>query len=596
MKTPSLFGKLLLVFGLLMLLAFSIVAFVFSRNLREDFVQEATERARHGLAAVHWIMEQHHGFADEGELDAWITGIGKRLHFRITYINDGRVMADSDVAFAGLAGLDDHGIRPEVQQALRDGFGTSIRDSRTVGKELLYAAMPVSGAGGMPGGVLRLAVPISDIEGRYQRMIPRVYTFMVLAFCVAGLLAGLFIRRMSASIQALSRTAQQIGEGDYARRIASVPGREFAPLMLAVNSMAGNIQEHITRLEDAKGELEALFNGMASGVMILGSDSRIESWNKPLAEMFPDMGDARGQTPLEVTMQPELRKLVEAMRTSPEGTSRMSSQFATRERKVLQAVLVPFRTPKGVRKIVIVFHDITEIKRLERVRQDFMVNITHEIRTPVTSIQGYAETLLDNPGIDPGQRHSFLQTIHDNARHMSEMVTRLLSLARLDAETRNEMESVPLREQLLQAMRTLEQEAGEKGVEIVDALPPAPLFVQATKAGLFELLVNLLENAVAYGPANSTVTVAAEAAQDAVLLRVTDQGEAIPGFYKERIFERFFRIDPAQKVEKGRYGLGLAICRQIVTSFGGSIWLESPLDSGTGTGNVFCVSLKASSE
>jgi two-component system, OmpR family, phosphate regulon sensor histidine kinase PhoR len=594
MKTPSLFGKLLFVFSVLMLLAFSIVAFVFSRNLREDFVQEATERARHGLAAVHWIMEQHHGFADERELDAWITGIGKRLHFRITCINDGRVMADSEVAFEGLVGLDDHGLRPEVRQAEREGFGTSIRYSRTVGKELLYAAMPVSGAGGMPGGVLRLAMPISDIQERYQRMIPRVYAFMVLAFCAVGLLAGLFIRQMSASIQALSRTAQQIGEGDYSRRIASVPGREFMPLMQAVNTMAGNIQEHINSLEDAKGELEALFNGMASGVMILGSEGRVESWNKALAEMFPDMGNARGQTILEVTMQPELRKLVEAMRTSPEGTSRMGSQFETRGRRMLQAVLVPFRTPKGVRKIVIVFHDITEIKRLERVRQDFMVNITHEIRTPVTSIQGYAETLLDNPEIDPGQRHSFLQTIHDNARHMSEMVTRLLSLARLDAETRNEMESVPLREQLLQAMRTLEQEAGKKGVEIVDAMPQTPMFVQATKAGLFELLVNLLENAVAYGPANSTVTVAAEAAKDAVLLRVTDQGEAIPGFYKERIFERFFRIDPAQKVEKGRYGLGLAICRQIVTSFGGSIWLESPQASGTG--NVFCVSLKASSE
>lgn len=260
---------------------------------------------------------------------------------------------------------------------------------------------------------------------------------------------------------------------------------------------------------------------------------------------------------------------------------------------MLQAVLVPFRTPKGVRKIVIVFHDITEIKRLERVRQDFMVNITHEIKTPVTSIQGYSETLLDNPDIDPEHRRTFLRTIHDNARHMDEMVTRLLSLAKLDAEIKTEMEPVSLRQQLQLALRTLEQAARKKGVTIVDALPEEQLLVQATRSGLFEVLVNLLDNAVAYGPENNTVTVTAKETRDGVLLRVMDTGEAISSFYKERIFERFFRIDPAQKVQKGRYGLGLAICRQIVTGFGGTIWLDSPLDSESGMGNAFCVSLKA---
>jgi len=595
MKNPTLGLRLLAIFGLLLLFVFVIVSVFLNRNMRQDSVRAAEEQARHGLDALQWIIGNHHA-AGPRDFQRWITGIGRGFDFRITYIHEGQVIADSEVPFENLPNLDDHSTRPEVVQAREEGRGASVRYSSTLGRELIYAAVPMAATASAPEGILRVAIPVSDVEKRYQAVLQRMFWFMLLLFAAAAGVALLLLRRVSASLTGFAQTVRRIGEGDYAQRIDSVPGREFAPLVQAVNVMSGKIQAHVASLKDAKGELEALFDGMASGVMILDQKGRIESWNPALAAMFPDMGQARGQTVLEATMQPGLQKLATSLLESPQGTQRMSSRLQTRERRELQAVLVPYRTPGGVRKIVIVFHDITEVRRLERVRQDFMVNITHEIRTPVSSIQGYAETLLDQPDMEAGTRQGFLEVIHKNARHMGHMVEKLLSLARLDAEGEVELEPVDLRETLVTATRTLAQKTQARGVTIRDALPESLPTVMATPPGLLEVLLNLLENAIVYGPEHAEVTVSAEPAGQDCVVSVIDQGQGVPERFRERVFERFFRVDGARNVKEGRYGLGLAICRQLVESFGGRIWLESLLDAGQGAGTALRFSLSLSPE
>lgn len=595
MKDISLGVKLLALLGLLLLTTFLLLAFFFSRNMHQDFVAEAKRRAKNGLNAVEWLLERQR-FADEKALQNWVAELGKRLGVRITCIQKGTVVADSEVAFARLETMDDHSTRPEVIQAHEQEIGSSTRYSRTLHRELLYAAATVQAFGNMEGGVLRLAIPISDIQNRYQAVINRIMGFMLLAFCLAGLLMALILRRMSRSIQAFSKTAQQIGNGDYSRRISHMPGREFSPLQHAVNNMAESIQRHIRSLEDAKGELEALFDGMASGVMILGQDGAIESWNRALTEMFPDMNNARGMSVLEATMHPELQKMANSLLQSPQGTERMTTLINTREKKYLQAVLVPYRSPKGVRNIVIVFQDITETRRLERMRHDFMVNITHEIRTPVTSIQGYAETLLDSSDIEEKKRRQFIQTILDNAVQMGEMVKRLLSLARLDEDTPPKTEAVNLKQSLQLVLRTLAPLAEKRSCSILDQLPEPSPMVLATRSGLFEVLMNLLENAVVHGPEQGVITVTAETRGKRVDLRINDQGSGIPAFLRERIFERFFRADASRTDGKGHYGLGLAICRQLVRSFGADICVDAGMHDGQNSGTTFLVTLKLADE
>ena len=578
-------------FWLVLLLAFFLTALLLSRYVSQDVTEAATTRALQALESLDWSISQRKSFESAKEFDDWLSEIGRRLQFRITYVDQGRVIADSQVPFASLDKLDNHGTRPEIIQALQQGRGTSQRFSKTLNKDLLYAAKNVAGTGGIPPGVLRVAIPLSVMQEKYAKIMPHLLGLLALAFCLTSGIGIIMSRRLGRSIRDFTRVAQRIGRGEYQERLHLAPGREFAPLAEAINTMSEQIQKHIHTLEEKKGELEALFNGITAGVMILNKVGRIESWNHALETLYPKLGNARAKTPLEATMQPELQELTDEIKNSSETSGKLETQLQTQHKKLLHAILMSFQTPRGVRKIVIVLHDITELKRLERVRQDFMANISHEIRTPVTSIKGYAETLLDQPNLPKETEEKFLRIILENADHMGNLVAKLLALSKLDAQIQNALEPVSIKDTLNAALRTLSQKLEAKRISVVDELSDEFPFVRATKAGLFEVLVNLLENAVNYGTDGMSIFVGANRKKDSVILYVKDQGPGIPEIYRERIFERFFRVESGRKGSKGHYGLGLAICRQIIAGFGGEIRLECPKEDGIGT--IFYVSLQA---
>ncbi len=591
MKHTSFTTKLLVAFWGVLLLAFFLTALLLSRYVRQDISEAATTRALQALKSLDWSISQRDAFQSAKDFDDWLSEIGNRLQFRITYIDQGRVIADSQVPYASLGKLDDHATRPEIIQALAEGTGTSQRFSKTLNKYLLYAAMRVSGTQGIPSGVLRVAIPLSVMQDKYANIMPHLLGLLALAFCLTSGIGIFMSRRLGRSIRDFTHVAQRIGRGDYQDRLHLAPGREFTPLAEAINTMAEQIQKHIHSLEEKKGELEALFNGLTSGVMILNKVGRIESWNHALETFYPDMGNARGKTPLEATMQPELQELTDKMKSSSQTSGKLETQLQTQGKKLLHAILMFFQTPRGVRKIVIVLHDITELKRLERVRQDFMANISHEIRTPVTCIKGYAETLLDQPGLPKETEEKFLRTILENADHMGNLVAKLLALSKLDAQIQNALEPVSIQDTLDAALRTLSQTLEAREMTVIDEFSEEAVLVQATKAGLFEVLVNLLENAVNYGTDGMNIFVGATRKNGTVILYVKDQGPGIPEVYRERIFERFFRVESGRKGSKGHYGLGLAICRQIIAGFGGEIRIECPKDDAIGT--IFYVTLQA---
>ncbi len=593
MKHPSFTTKLLLAFWFVLLLAFSLTALLLSRYVRQDVSDAATTRAMQGLVSLDWAISQRNTFASAQEFDDWLTTIGSRLQFRITYVHDGRVIADSQVPFDSLSKLDDHGSRPEIMQAIKEGHGTSQRFSKTLQKNLLYAAKRVSGTDGIPEGVLRVAIPLSVMREKYAKMMPHLLGLLALAFVLTSIIGMIMSRRLGRSIRDFTRVAQRIGSGDYQERLRIAPGKEFTPLAEAINTMSEQIQKHINSVEEKKGELEALFDSITAAVMILNTAGRIESWNNALDTLFPEMGNARGKSPLEATMQPELQELADEVNSSQEHSGKLQTQLQTSTKRILHATLRAFQTPRGVRKIVIVLHDISELKRLERVRQDFMANISHEIRTPVTSIKGYAETLLDQPDLPKETEQKFLQTILENADHMGDMVTKLLSLSKLDAQIQTALEPVVVQDSLDAALRTLSQRLEERRIELMNEFPDDQVYVLATRAGLFEVMVNLLENAINYGSENMRIFVGATRKNDTVTLYVKDQGPGIPAIYRERIFERFFRVESGRKGSKGHYGLGLAICRQIVAGFGGQIELDCPKEGDIGT--AFYVTLQAAS-
>lgn len=565
--------------------------------LRKDVIAESELRARNGLEMAIWLMEDSAPFESQQAMDEWAQRFGHRTGIRLSYIEKGRVLADSDVPYTELSAMDDHGLRPEVQAAIKGGEGMEIRYSTTLGKDLIYMARPIMWPDAGLNGVVRIALPASIVNERLAGLNEGMGAVFFIAL-FASLVLGYFVTRsLARSIEGVARTAQAIGQGEYHRRIREYPGSELRPLVDAINDMATNIQSQMQVLTDQKGRLEAILNAITDGVMVLNEEGRIKSVNAALTEMFPQVGQMLGATPLEATMQLNLQRAVEAMLRS-DGVESAGNRICNIEMeggKCIEITLVPFTDPAGARKIVLAFHDISEREQLEKVRRDFVANVSHELKTPLTSIKGYAEMLIDAPPASKEQSDKFLGTILKNANHMIKMVNSLLVLARSQHKREQvSMSDINVTPILHQIIREMDLHAETKQIVIEPQLPELPLTVVGDRDALFEVFRNLLDNAIKYSPEHSKVTVTGRQSEGRVAICIKDTGPGIPQASKERIFERFYRLDrDGDQNKSGSAGLGLAICRRIVKSHGGEIWVESPLDAVTGTGAAFFVTLDA---
>ncbi|MFV0422986.1 ATP-binding protein [Oleidesulfovibrio sp.] len=565
--------------------------------LREDVITESKLRARNGLEMAVWLMEDRAPFASRKAMNDWAQKFGQRTGMRLTFIEKGKVMADSDVPFAEIADMDDHGRRPEVLAAIKGGEGMEIRYSTTLGKDLIYMARPIKWPDAGLDGVVRIALPASIVNERLAGLKEGMGAVFLIALFASMLLGYFVTRSLARSIEGVASIAQAIGQGEYHRRIREYPGSELRPLVDAINDMATNIQSQMQVLTDQKGRLEAILNAITDGVMVLNEEGRIQSVNAALTEMFPQGEAMLGTTPLEATMQLNLQRAVEAMLRSDdaEPAGNRICNIEMEGGKCIEITLVPFTDPAGARKIVLAFHDISEREQLEKVRRDFVANVSHELKTPLTSIKGYAEMLIDAPPARKEQSEKFLGTILKNANHMIKMVNSLLVLARSQHKREQvAMSAVDVTPVLRQTIREMGLHAEAKQIVIDSLLPEAPLTVLGDKDALFEVFHNLLDNAIKYSPEHSKIIVTGRQSEGRVAICIKDTGPGIPAVSKERIFERFYRLDrDGDQNKSGSAGLGLAICRRIVKSHGGEIWVESPLDAASGTGAAFFVTLDA---
>ena len=577
-----------------LLLAGLAVSFVLvARNLENQYMLDAEAASLQKLGAVDWLLRHGPQFENHVQLDAWATELGQRLGVRISYIAEGHVLADSGVSSERLSGLDDHSGRPEVIEALAGGTGVDLRTSHTLGQEMLYVARKVEASPGLPGGVLRLAVPFSDLAA--QAALARSYLFWAFGTALAAtILLGLLLSRMlMRSINTFTATARDIGQGDYARRIREVPGGEFEPLAEAINAMAKEIEHHVATLTEQQGQLAAMFEGMTEGVLVLDAEGRIVSCNKAWQEMFPAASGPVGLTPLEATRRLEIQDLTESLVGTPSpGVSRGSLELE--DHRALNMSGVPYQDQHRETKIIVVFHDVTEARRSEEALKTFVANVSHQLRTPLTSIRGYAETLRDNPPQDRQAAERFLDIIGRNAKHMDSIVSSMLALAKSErAGATAELEPVSLRVVLANAVADLEPLAANRDIHLVtDHAPDIELL--AEPQGLLHVLHNLLHNALKHAPDGSTIEVRAACENGEAVVCVLDQGPGIPLEHAQRVFEPFYRVDPNPIDDQGGAGLGLAICRRIMRSLDGDIWLERPASGAEGSS--FCFRLKTADQ
>ena len=498
----------------------------------------------------------------------------------------GQVLADTSPGAQPVTRLDNHADRPEIHAALMGEPGFALRPSGTLGTDMAYAAVPAA-----TGRVLRVAVPLDhlrqDIAHQASFFTRLGLTALLLSLVLAGVLSGALRR----SLDQMVAVVEAISLGHFQRRLRHIPGREFAPLAEAVNRMAENIEEHIRAAAEQTAQLECVLETMSDGVLVLGPRGRIRRCNRALARCFPQAAAAQGAPVVEVIPSPALQEAVDALMAEPEARSDEAESRARRQRylhlelssgEVMSVCLSrpsgqeDAHVPTGVGAVA-VFHDITELMRLERVRRDFVANVSHELRTPLTAIQGYAETLMN---LDlPPQCRRFGEIILKHGLSLSRMVEDLLSLARLEGKGGSlELSPIDPLEALNQATAQCHESLEARRCTVAVNMPQG-CRVMASQPHLTQVFRNLLENAVRFTPEGGTVRVSAQEAENTVTFRVTDDGPGIPKADLERIFERFYQVERHRG--QASTGLGLAICKHIIERHGGHIRAESPAPDGS---------------
>lgn len=487
---------------------------------------------------------------------------------RITIIDtSGRVVAESGAPDAGLGAIADHSARPEFRAALAGGVGTDVRTSATFGVPLLYVAV----AGGP--GVIRVAAPYGHVDATVRRAQAAVIWAALIALGVGVLLALFAGRSVTQPLSEITQAARAIAAGRPPRfphsNIPDVDG-----LVQALRDMHSQLTDRFEQLRREQAETAAVVESMVEGVVAADGRGRIVTANGALRRLL----GYRDDEPL-----PELAQLFrtkaarEVVDTVLRGES-VDGREIEFEGRVILATARPL--PQG--GAVLVLHDLTAVRRLEAVRRDFVANVSHELKTPLTSISGYAETLLsDRPDVETVDR--FLEVILGNARRMQRLVDSLLDLSRIESGSwRPRVESVSVGAAAREIWAGLAARAQQAQVTFdVDAEPAGPATVDADPDALRQVFTNLFDNALRYAPAGGRIICRTRRGDGGAVLSVIDNGAGVAREHVSRIFERFYRADPSRSRDEGGTGLGLSIVKHLVEAHGGRVWAESELGLGT---------------
>jgi two-component system phosphate regulon sensor histidine kinase PhoR len=543
-----------------------------------DLETELTAEAR----LIGDVLASSHA-CDEpgGDLDVQARRYADLLDARVTIIGaDGTVLGESH---EDRTKMDNHLYRPEVQQALAEGQGSTIRFSRTVGYEMMYVAVPVM-AEGRVTGTARVALPLRQIEANVAHLRRTVLMATLLTTSLAVLMALFIAERTARPVRQLTEVVQRTAEGDLSARLLPATRDEVGTLTYAFNQMADRLRETITTLAEERGRLNAVLDNMADGVLITDGDGRVRLINPAGARLLgTDMEVALGHSFAEVARDHRIIALWQQCRE--QGEERVEPVELDRRGPFLQAIVTPLRDAEPEACLVIL-QDLTQVRRLETVRRDFISNISHELRTPLASLKALVDTLRDGALEDPPAAQRFLDRTEMEVDALTQMVEELLELSRIESgQVPFQMTPVAVADVVLLPVERLRPQAERSGLQLAVELPPDFPSVLADTERIQQVVTNLVHNAIKFTPSGGEVTISAAASGDEVVVSVRDTGVGIPADDLPRIFERFYKADQARR--SGGTGLGLAIAKHIVQGHGGRIWAES----AEGRGSTFCFSL-----
>jgi two-component system, OmpR family, phosphate regulon sensor histidine kinase PhoR len=585
-KQKKLLWKLFQSHIIITLISLVTVGLFASQSLRYLYLGQIRDDLKIRAELFSRMIPEERSDTHDAQINKLCRVTGPDIGTRITVVMSGGVVIGDSDEDIGL--MDNHGDRPEIQTALSGDVGMSTRYSYTLEKDLIYVAVPLVRNGSIIG-VVRTSKPVatvvSSLRGSYS-----VIAFIVTVISLIAVLASFLLsRKINAPISEMIRGASHFADGDLDYRISVEGIAELETLANGMNSMAAQLSNRISTISEQRNEIEAILTGMVEAVIAIDSDGLIIECNRAaekLFGLFPGKGNNKNiQEAIRNTfIQDIVDKVLSGQKLLEEEIVYHGSEDA-----ILHVhgspLSDPFRDRRGA---VLVFNNITRMKKLENVRRDFVANVSHELKTPIASIIGFIETLNDGAIDDMENRQRFLDIVLKHSKRLNSIVEDLLSLSRLEQNTEKdalEIEKFDICAIVSSAISLYEKPALIKGISITQSCESAQL--NCNSSLLIQAVGNLIDNAIKYSPENSSVSISSSQNDTTFRIEVQDSGPGIPSEQTERIFERFYRIDKGRSRDLGGTGLGLSIVKHIVIAHGGNI----SVDSSSGSGSTFIITL-----
>ncbi len=569
-------SKLILSYVLVILVSFAFIAFFLDKNLEENSL--------HGIQSslviqAHLIENQITAEsikkADLFSLDILVKTLGPKTNCRITVIDrKGMVLADSEKPREEISDMENHINRPEVRTALTGGTGIDTRYSPSLKIDMLYVAVPLEDKNEIIG-ILRLALPLESVQKTLFAIRKIVVTGLVFALLLAFVLGSIVAENTIRPINRMIHVSRRFSEGDFSRRILQSPKDEIGELANTLNKMAQDIEDKIKEVKTQNQKIAAIFNSMIEGVIIVDKESRIISINPTIEKIFGvSKKEAEGKTFLEAIRNNDISEVMNTvLRTGQDTSAELMLVYPVS--KIFEVNATPIFDNNRVIGCLVVIHDITEMRKLETVRSDFIANASHELKTPLTSIKGFIETLLEGALDDKENNRNFLAIIQEHAERLNNLVNDLLSLSHLESkEITLEKKDINLRQLVEGVISGFKSQLRKKNIEAKNELP-ANLSIKADKNKIEQVFTNLIDNAIKFNKEEGFIRIHSQDVNGKIKIVVEDSGIGIPEKDLSRIFERFYRVDKARSRELGGTGLGLSIVKHIIELHKGSVGVES---------------------
>ncbi|EAD2031909.1 PAS domain-containing protein [Listeria monocytogenes] len=518
---------------------------------------------------------------DAATIQKSLDPLGEDIDARITVIDsEGDVVADTK---KNPKKLDNHMNRPEVTDILKKGesVGISIRESDSLGYSMLYVAVPVKHQG-KTDGVLRISISLESVDAAVAKLWGNLALIFGIALVIIAAISVFIARKITRPVREIIEVSTDLANHKYDSRIHGKISGELQDLSISVNTLAESLETQMFEIKQNEQRLNAIVQNLVSGVMLINVDKQVIMTNRTMYQILGET-EITGKPFYEVIKSFALSQLIEGTFETKTIQQKEIILYFPRE-MILDASVSPILGENGeITGIILLLHDITQIRHLENVRSEFVTNVSHELKTPVTALKGFAETLLDGAMYDEVLLKKFLTIIKEESDRLHRLIMDILALSRIEQNPVAEnVELVDVDEVIEQSARTIFEMATEKNIRVtIPEKTSASVMIETDRDKLQQIIINLLSNAINYTPVDGKVEVKLIEQEAEVIIEVTDNGIGIPAKDIDRVFERFYRVDKARSRHSGGTGLGLSIVKHLVENCGGRIEVESQEEVGS---------------